>query len=134
MVNVKKVAIFVGGMLFGSAGFKILASKDAKKVYTQTTAAVLRMKDCTMETVSRVQEEAGDILADAKAINEARAAAAEQEVIADDAAESACRIIASFGPPAGGPFMWWGTAAERMMPLSLCQNWQLGKLNKEIQL
>ena len=89
MVNVKKVAIFVGGMLFGSAGFKILASKDAKKVYTQTTAAVLRMKDCTMETVSRVQEEAGDILADAKAINEARAAAAEQEVIADDAAESA---------------------------------------------
>ena len=66
MVNVKKVAIFVGGMLFGSAGFKILASKDAKKVYTQTTAAVLRMKDCTMETVSRVQEEAGDILADAK--------------------------------------------------------------------
>ena len=75
--------------LFGSAGFKILASKDAKKVYTQTTAAVLRMKDCTMETVSRVQEEAGDILADAKAINEARAAAAEQEVIADDAAESA---------------------------------------------
>ena len=46
MVNVKKVAIFVGGMLFGSAGFKILASKDAKKVYTQTTAAVLRMKDC----------------------------------------------------------------------------------------
>lgn len=89
MVNVKKVAISVGGMLFGSAGFKILASKDAKKVYTQTTAAVLRMKDCTMETVSRVQEEAGDILADAKAINEARAAAAEQEVIADDAAESA---------------------------------------------
>ena len=73
MVNVKKIAIFVGGMLFGSAGFKILASKDAKKVYTQTTAAVLRMKDCTMETVSRVQEEAGDILADAKAINEARA-------------------------------------------------------------
>ena len=44
MVNVKKVAIFVGGMLFGSAGFKILASKDAKKVYTQTTAAVLRRK------------------------------------------------------------------------------------------
>ena len=37
MVNVKKVAIFVGGMLFGSAGFKILASKDARKVYTQTT-------------------------------------------------------------------------------------------------
>ena len=36
MVNVKKVAIFVGGMLFGSAGFKILASKDAKKAVSYT--------------------------------------------------------------------------------------------------
>ena len=35
------------------------------RVYTQTTAAVLRMKDSTMETVSKVQEQAGDILADA---------------------------------------------------------------------
>lgn len=26
------IALFVGGTLFGSAGFKILASKDAKKV------------------------------------------------------------------------------------------------------
>lgn len=81
-MDAKKIALFVSGVLFGSAGFKLLASKDAKKVYTQTTAAVLRMKDCTMETVNRVQEEAGDILADAKAINESRAAAAE--VIEDD--------------------------------------------------
>ena len=65
MVDVKKIALFVGGVVFGSAGFKVLASKDAKKVYTQTTAAVLRMKDCTMETVNKVQEQAGDILADA---------------------------------------------------------------------
>ena len=72
MVDVKKIALFVGGVVFGSAGFKVLASKDAKKVYTQTTAAVLRMKDSTMETVNKVQEQAGDILADAKAINEAR--------------------------------------------------------------
>ncbi|MDD7208188.1 MAG: DUF6110 family protein, partial [Faecalibacterium longum] len=42
-----------------SAGFKLLSSSDAKKVYTQTTAAVLRMKDSTMETVSKVQEQAG---------------------------------------------------------------------------
>ena len=81
MFNAKKVALFVGGVVFGSAGFKILASKDAKKVYTQTTAAVLRMKDATMETVNKVQEQAGDILADAKAINETRAA----EVIEDTA-------------------------------------------------
>ena len=62
MVDVKKIALFVGGVVFGSAGFKVLASKDAKKVYTQTTAAVLRMKDSTMETVNKVQEQAGDIL------------------------------------------------------------------------
>jgi dihydropteroate synthase len=72
-----------------SAGFKVLSSKDAKKVYTQTTAAVLRMKDCTMQTVNKVQEEAGDILADAKAINESRAAEAAQEVIEDTAEQPA---------------------------------------------
>ena len=29
-----KAALFAGGVLFGSAGLKLLASKDAKKVYT----------------------------------------------------------------------------------------------------
>ena len=85
MVDIKKIALFAAGTLFGSAGFKLLSSSDAKKVYTQTTAAVLRMKDSTMETVSKVQEQA--ILEDAKAINEARAAKAEAEVI-EDAAEA----------------------------------------------
>ena len=88
-MDIKKIALFAAGTLFGSAGFKILSSKDAKKVYTQTTAAVLRMKDCTMETVNKVQEQAGDILADAKAINEARAAEAEAAVIEDAAEETA---------------------------------------------
>ena len=88
MINMKKVALFAAGTLFGSAGFKILSSSDAKKVYTQTTAAVLRMKDCTMQTVNKVQEQAGDILADAKAINEERAAKAEAAVIEDAAAET----------------------------------------------
>ena len=86
-MDIKKIALFAAGTLFGSAGFKLLSSKDAKKVYTQTTAAVLRMRDSTMETVSKVQEQAGDILEDAKAINEARAAKAEAEVI-EDAAEA----------------------------------------------
>ena len=34
MVDVKKIALFVGGVVFGSAGFKLLSSSDAKKVYT----------------------------------------------------------------------------------------------------
>ena len=77
MVDWKKIALFAGGPLFGTAGIKILASDDAKKVYTNCTAAALRAKDCVMKTVTNVQENAGDILADAKQINEERAAAAE---------------------------------------------------------
>ena len=71
-IKVDKVAIFVGGVVFGTAGLKILGSKDAKKVYTQGTAAVLRAKDCVMKTTNIVQENAEDILAEAKQINEER--------------------------------------------------------------
>ena len=59
----KSLALFAGGVLFGSAGIKLLSSKDAKKVYTHTTA---------------------DILASAKDINQERAA---REEIVEDAAE-----------------------------------------------
>ena len=78
----KGLALFAGGTLFGSAGIKLLSSKDAKKVYTHTTAAALRMKESVMETVTCVQENAADVLAAAKEINEQRAqedAAAEAE-------------------------------------------------------
>lgn len=78
-----KLLSFAGGILFGTAGIKILGSKDAKKVYTNVTAAGLRAKDSVMETVSTVKENAQDILADAKAINDERAAAEEAEIIED---------------------------------------------------
>ena len=42
----KHLGLFAAGVLFGTAGLKILSSKDAKKVYSHTTAAVLRAKDC----------------------------------------------------------------------------------------
>ena len=67
---------------------KILTSKDARKVYTEATAAALRAKECVMTTVTNVQEGAGDILADAKAINDQRAVAAEAEVVEDASVES----------------------------------------------
>ncbi|MCF2642764.1 MAG: DUF6110 family protein [Roseburia sp.] len=76
-INWKKTGIFAVGVAFGTAGIKILSSKDAKKVYTNCAAAVLRAKECVMKTVSTVQENAEDIYADAKAINEERAAAEE---------------------------------------------------------
>lgn len=78
MMNFHKgAALFVGGVLFGSAGFKLLSSKDAKKAYTHMTAAVLRVQESVMETVTSVQENAADILASAKEINEQRAKAEE---------------------------------------------------------
>ena len=64
MNNYGKIALFVGGTLFGSAGIKLLTSKDAKKAYTQTTAAVLRCRDQVMRDVELVQENCADILAD----------------------------------------------------------------------
>ena len=70
--NFKKLGIFGAGVLFGTAGIKILSSKDAKKVYTNCTAAALRAKECVMKTASTVQENAEDILAEAKQINEER--------------------------------------------------------------
>ena len=41
-MNWGKVGLFAGGVLFGTAGIKILTSRDAKKVYAFTTAAALR--------------------------------------------------------------------------------------------
>ena len=81
MKHYVKLACFVGGALFGSAGVKMLTSKDAKKVYTHVTAAGLRMKDSVMETVTSLQENAADILADAKDINEDRTAKEEEAQI-----------------------------------------------------
>ena len=73
----KGLALFAGGVLFGSAGFKLLSSRDAKKAYTHAAAAALRMKESLMESVTSVQENAADILASAKEINEQRAQAEE---------------------------------------------------------
>ena len=66
-----KTGLFAAGVLFGTAGIKLLSSKDAKKVYTECTAAV--------------QENAGDIYADAQQINEDRKAA--EEPFEDEASE-----------------------------------------------
>ncbi len=80
-----KIALFVGGTLFGSAGFKILGSRDARKVYTHATATVLRCREQVMRDVEAVQEECADIVADARAINEERSAAEKARYIEDSA-------------------------------------------------
>ena len=78
-LDYKKGGIFAAGVLFGTAGIKALSSKDAKNVYTKVTAAVLRAKDCVLDVVSNIQENAQDIYAGAQQINDDRAAANEAE-------------------------------------------------------
>lgn len=87
MADIKKIGLFAGGVLFGSAGIKVLSSKDAKRVYTQGTAAVLRVKDCLMKTATNVQENAEDILAEAKQINKDREESEAEEVLEAEAFE-----------------------------------------------
>ena len=83
----KKLSLFAAGVLFGTAGIKLLGSKDAKKVYAHTTAAALRAKEGVMKTVTAVREGAEDVYADAKAINERRAEAEAAAVVEDASAE-----------------------------------------------
>ena len=89
--DLKHPGLFAAGVLFGTAGIKALSSKDAKKLYTNCTAAVLRAKKVVMDTVTTIQENAEDIYADAKQINEERAA---KEAVYDDEAEEAVEDVA----------------------------------------
>ena len=92
-IDRKKTGIFAAGVLFGTAGIKILSSKDAKKLYTNCTAAVLRAKECVMKTATTVQENAEDIYAEAQQINEERAEKeaeifSEEEVSEEEVSEA----------------------------------------------
>ena len=86
-----KLCLFAGGVLFGTAGIAVLASREAKKVYTHCTAAVLRGKDAVMDCYETLKENCEDILADAEDLNEIR--------YAEDAAmqlEEARAVIAQY--------------------------------------
>ena len=69
-IDGKKIGIFATGVLFGTAGVKLLSSK--------------RAKDCVMKTVTNIQENAEDIYAEAQQINEDRAAREEETVCAEE--------------------------------------------------
>lgn len=78
-----KFGLFLGGVLFGTAGISILSSKDAKKAYTHCAAAVLRAKDVVVDQATILQENCADIYEGAKQINEDRAAREAEEEIED---------------------------------------------------
>ena len=89
----KELGLFLGGVLMGTAGIRILTSSDARKVYVQGTAAALRGKEEVMTTATTLRENCEDIYAEAIEVNERKAAKkAEEEIIediSDDAAEEA---------------------------------------------
>ena len=90
-INKKDTGVFAAGLLFGTAGIKLLSSKDAKKLYTNCAAAVLRAKECVLKTATTIQENAEDIYAEAQQINEDRKAEAEEcfedESVEDESGE-----------------------------------------------
>ena len=77
--TMKKIGLFLGGVFFGTAGVKILSSRDAKKIYTKSAAVVLRVRECILKTTTIIQENAEDIVAEAKEMNRQRAG--EEEII-----------------------------------------------------
>ena len=83
------LGFFLGGVLFGSAGFKILKSKEAKKTYSKVISYGLDAKDCIMETADSVKEGWDDVYADAKDMKSQRDAEKEEAVeeIIEDASE-----------------------------------------------
>ena len=83
-----KLGLFAGGVLFGTAGIKILSSKDAKNVYTHCTAAALRAKDTVVDQATVLQENCTDIYEAAKQINEERAAKEQEAKINEEPAEA----------------------------------------------
>ncbi len=87
-IDAKKTGIFAAGVLFGTAGIRLLSSRDAKKFYTNCTAAVLRAKASVMKTATTIQENAEDIYEEAKAINEEREEAEEAPVDAPEEGEA----------------------------------------------
>ena len=82
MLGLGKLALFAGGVLFGTAGISILKSKDAKKVYTHCTAAVMRGIDSLVKTGTKLKENCDDIYADASDINEIRYKEEEERQVA----------------------------------------------------
>ena len=83
MLGLEKIKLLGYGFLLGTAGVKVLSSQDAKKVYTQVTAAALRGVDEVTRVATSIRENCGDIAAEARQINERRCEEARQREIAD---------------------------------------------------
>ena len=65
-----KARLVAYGFLLGTAGVKMLTSREAKKAYTEVASDGFRCADELMKTVQTVRENCEDIVADARAKNE----------------------------------------------------------------
>ena len=70
-IDKAKTGIFAAGVLFGTAGIKILSSKDAKKLYTNCTAEAQQINEeraaqAAQEFDGEVEAEAAETAADAE--------------------------------------------------------------------
>lgn len=83
MLGLKKIKLLVYGFLLGTAGVKVLSSQEAKKVYTQVTAAALRGVDAVTHVATSTKENCEDIAAEAKQCNKRRSEEARQREIED---------------------------------------------------
>ena len=127
----KHLGLFAAGVLFGTAGLKILSSKDAKKVYSHTTAAVLRAKDCVMQAVTNVREDAEDVYADAKDINERRAAEEDAEVIEDASKEKADEELIHYEMQNSARIRWAHARASELPPHDAASGGRSGILSAQ---
>lgn len=71
-MKINKLILFVAGTVFGSAGFSILRSKDAKKIYKKAVATGMRGYDTVKKTGQKLQSDFEEVVNDAKQINETR--------------------------------------------------------------
>lgn len=77
--NWRTLGLFLGGVVAGVVGSKLIQSKEAKGLLVKTTAAALRAKDAALESGIEVQAAAEDIIAEAKEVNRKREEAAVEE-------------------------------------------------------
>ena len=77
-----------GGVLIGSWGFDLLASKTAKKGYGYIVAGAMLARDRILADAEKVQAAASDIAADAKEITRRYYDRCEREAM--DFEETAC--------------------------------------------
>ena len=59
-INWKKTGLFAAGVAFGTAGIKVLSSKDAKKVYANCTAAAINEEREAKEQAAEFEDAASE--------------------------------------------------------------------------